>query len=123
MLTRQEVFNKVYQHFILEQNPHSVGSNGECRYRTPEGRKCAIGIFIPDDLYYEGLEGRTAITVLDEIGESIGLDPMDTNFLVDLQRCHDKSSLAKDGVFDQKREVFGFMLDLFAGKYNLTVPY
>ncbi len=29
-----------------------------CRYRSGDGRKCAVGIHIPDDMYHADLEGE-----------------------------------------------------------------
>lgn len=32
-------------------------NNGGCEYRTKDGRKCAIGVWIPDELYDPKMEG------------------------------------------------------------------
>lgn len=63
MLTLQGIFSKTYKH-ILQQGPALVAL-GMCNavpgaaqrsafrpmYRTPEGKSCAVGVHIPDELY------------------------------------------------------------------------
>lgn len=56
-LTLQEIFDKVAKH-LLTQNAQSI-AEGICRYRDPEGRKCAVGCLIPDACYLPSIEGRT----------------------------------------------------------------
>ena len=62
-LTIQEIkrFNhwlvdSVWNHFIAQDKPFAIDSKGLCRLRTEDGRKCAIGIFIPDSDYHVKLE-------------------------------------------------------------------
>jgi hypothetical protein len=48
----QDIFNKVSTH-LLEQNEKavtvcSVSGETSCRYKTPEGLKCAVGALIPE---------------------------------------------------------------------------
>lgn len=56
----QEIFDTVAKH-LLTQNARSVGSyfeTGGCRYRGPNGLKCAVGCLIPDELYDPEMEGH-----------------------------------------------------------------
>jgi len=56
MLTMQEIFDTVVQH-LLTQNEKSVDTfRGTCLYRTPDGKKCAVGALIPDDEYNVSME-------------------------------------------------------------------
>ena len=63
-LTIQEIkrFNhwlvdSVWNHFIAQDKPFAYNEDDKtCRLRTEDGRKCAIGIFIPDTIYFEELE-------------------------------------------------------------------
>jgi hypothetical protein len=64
-MTRQETFDLAAKH-LLTQNVRSEGDiivNGRkaptpgCRYRGPNGTKCAIGALIPDKYYEPNLEG------------------------------------------------------------------
>lgn len=96
MIDKQEIFDKAWDHFITNKSPRAIEA-GSCCYRTPEGKKCAIGIFIPDDLYYEEVakyEGQVFKVLPTHIKERIfpDYDPAeDTLFLIDLQHfCHDR---------------------------------
>lgn len=54
--TRQKHFNTVAEH-LLKQNAKAFAAF-RCAYRTPDGKKCAFGVLIPDELYSNKLEGR-----------------------------------------------------------------
>ncbi len=56
MSTPKDIFDRVSTH-LLAQNAVSEDEYGSCRLRSPEGRKCAIGSLVRDDLYDEELEG------------------------------------------------------------------
>jgi hypothetical protein len=56
-MTNQEIFDKVWNWFIRDNNPTSIQENF-CLYRGPNGAKCAAGILIPDSEYLEGMEPR-----------------------------------------------------------------
>jgi hypothetical protein len=97
-MNRQEVFNTVYAG-LLAQNARSTtqlsSSDGgtACRYRGDAGRKCALGLLIPDELYSVEMEGRGAVRLLEqfpEIAKALGAESrQDAIFLVSLQRVHD----------------------------------
>lgn len=57
-MTKQEIFNKVWQYFVVEKHPRSVEGD-LCYYRHPsgDGRRCAAGLFISDAEYRKSLEG------------------------------------------------------------------
>jgi hypothetical protein len=58
-MTNQEVFDKVWNHFIVEKNPRSISKYGiVCAYRGGAGAKCAFGLFIPDEEYLPEMEGK-----------------------------------------------------------------
>lgn len=53
-ITLQEIFNKAWQHFIVEENKPAVFRKDPrdtftCCYLTEDGRKCAIGLALPDN--------------------------------------------------------------------------
>lgn len=56
MLSPKDIYERVSTH-LLTQLAVSEDDNGSCRLRSPEGRKCAIGSLLRDDLYEPGLEG------------------------------------------------------------------
>lgn len=48
MITPQDIFNAAWNHFVLNDNPPAVDEDGDCCYLTADGRKCAVGLCIPD---------------------------------------------------------------------------
>jgi hypothetical protein len=50
MLSAKEIYERVSGH-LLTQRIVSEDENGSCRLRCVDGRKCAIGSLIRDDLY------------------------------------------------------------------------
>jgi hypothetical protein len=98
MLTNQEVFDRVAEHLLTQKQKAKDGLM--CKYRTEDGRKCAIGCLIPDDLYEERWEGLSLSP-----GEREEREKDSTDFAVmlaknvtgcysllrALQYCHDKS--------------------------------
>lgn len=48
-ITLQDIFNAAWQAFIVEDRPPAANSDGVCSYRTKDGRKCAIGLCIPEN--------------------------------------------------------------------------
>lgn len=51
-ITFQDIFDAAWQAFIVEDRPPGVTKDAAgytaCRYLTDDGRKCAVGLVIPD---------------------------------------------------------------------------
>lgn len=64
-MTNQELFDTVAAH-LLRQHARSTRpftqSPANCAYRGDGGRKCAIGVLIPDERYTVALEGQNVYT-------------------------------------------------------------
>jgi hypothetical protein len=89
-MTRQEIFDKVVSHFAVQRE--AAAEYWMCMYRTPDGRKCAIGALIPDEVYSKRLEDKSVGTLLLEfpdIMRASGLSDGDLCFLFALQDVHD----------------------------------
>ena len=89
-MTRQEIFDKVVAHFAVQRE--AAAEDGVCMYRTPDGRKCAIGALIPDEVYSQRLEDKSVGALLLEfpdIMRASGLSEGDLCFLFALQDVHD----------------------------------
>lgn len=85
-LSRTEIFKRVREH-LLTQNERAEDDYG-CRYRMPDGKRCAIGCLIPDSLYsteyeHEGIDSLPFV-LLEYLGGLYNED-----FLQDLQNVHD----------------------------------
>lgn len=53
-MNRQEIYNKIKTHLLKQGRRSQLVVNGfpsRCLYRGPEGLSCALGPFIPDEMY------------------------------------------------------------------------
>jgi hypothetical protein len=102
MLTPQAIYERVSQH-LLAQNAVSEDDNGSCRLRSAEGRKCAIGSLVRDDVYDSALEG-VGISYYRHAhdGELLralyashvnAYDPNVIDLLIELEQIHDDASV------------------------------
>ena len=115
-MTRQEIFDKVVAHFAVQRE--AAAEYGVCMYRTPDGRKCAIGALIPDEVYSKRLEDKSVGTLLLEfpdIMRASGLSGGDLRFLSDLQAVHDSCSLSNKPFLNY----FAHSMRLLADTYKL----
>lgn len=131
-LSKQDILDKVWQWFIIERNPQAVirdeYGGKACRYRmdeTPEcQQRCAIGIFIPDELYTPLVESQVDALlcggnsdrrkVVDHLFSIIDFEIPDMkHFLRNLQATHDMARSLED--FETK------LIEL-ASQYNLIGP-
>ena len=91
-MTKQSIFNQVWKHFVTNNQPLSY-SNGQCKYRGDQGAKCAVGLLIPDDIYYPALEGATVTSSkMFPVLRLLGLSDHIV-FLNELQDAHDDVAL------------------------------
>lgn len=94
MLSAQEVFDTVATHLLVQGKP-AHDHNNECRYRAPDGAKCAVGCLINDDEYKAQMESWN----VDHL-HSKGLLPfrlVEHKWLLsDLQVAHDGWSYDED---------------------------
>ena len=111
MLLKQEVFNKVWDHFITQKKPRGIKSSGGCGLRGMGNTKCAIGVLIPDEIYFPGMETMPLRSLLPLIGFT-EIDSHDFGFFNRLREEHDNSNL----------KTFRENLRTFARHYNLRVP-
>ena len=116
-MTRQEIFDKVVAHFAV-QGQEAAAEYGVCMYRTPGGRKCAIGALIPDEVYSRSLENKSVRTLLREfpdIMRASGLSGGDLRFLSDLQAVHDGCASSDEPFLNY----FSHRMRLLAATYKL----
>lgn len=86
MPTLQETFDAVVAH-ARRQKCKSIGLDGGCEYRAPNGRQCFVGALIPDEMYSPHMERKEATAtevcvVLNKLGHDVG-------FARRLQQVHD----------------------------------
>src|SRR5258708_3125935 len=86
-MTKPEIFAKVRRHLLSQNAKAFLPDSVTCAYRTPDGKKCAVGCLIPDKMYYPEMEGNGIGDLPWRFVEYFGEDNID--FLGDLQEIHD----------------------------------
>lgn len=123
-LTEQEIFDKVWNHFVVKKKPLSFVKNGDrsvqCLYRKNKTTKCAVGIFIPDEEYNAHPIEQDGVTeILKEYPRTAKiLSLVSGDFLSLLQGCHDDACDKTNSDYQTVRR----SLTKFANKYKLTMP-
>lgn len=90
----QEIFDTVAKH-LFKQGCRSVEDESlddpACLYRGPEGRMCAVGVLIPDELYDADMEYQNACYLIGKVGPPFpGWMKANETLLQDLQVTHDR---------------------------------
>lgn len=119
MKTKQEIFNHVVTSLRV-QNKKSIGHDGVCMYRGPNGTKCAAGWLLPDDKYTPSMECKAVHTPIfnyenTEITDafiSMGYGASELMLLRSLQTVHDSYPVDR---WESKFEDT-------AHEYELTMP-
>lgn len=86
-MTEQDIFDIVYPAMIKQGKP-AIDEKGNCKYRAPDGSKCAVGHLLEDDEYNPEIEGNS----VEEAGIAHLIPDRllpHVQFLVDLQHAHD----------------------------------
>lgn len=92
-MTKQEMFDKVAEHLLKQGGPAWDDKDGACKYRAPNGRKCAAGCLIPDNMYRKEWEGSAADCLRDR-DDRYPLDKLFNGmFARTLQNAHDDAVL------------------------------
>lgn len=114
--TAQDLFRKIWRWFVVDKKSLSRidGPGSPCKYRGPNGTKCAVGVVIPDRHYKASFddEGTLGLVLRDEdLGD---LQPH-LHMLERLQHLHDVA---------HSEAVFAKDLRAFAkhNKYGVRAP-
>lgn len=120
-MNNQQIFDTVWKHFVTN-NSRSGMHEGKCMLRTPDGRKCAAGILIPDDKYDPSLDDEQYQAEACWSERVAGLIRMDVVFLSELVDCHDRATsgmryaeLGFNGAIKEN-------LERLAEEYSLKIP-
>ena len=84
--TKQSIIDHIKTNF----KGKSINKSGQCMYRCDDGKKCAVGLFIPDDLYTYKIEGSDVFGVSHKL-RSDTWNPLSLVALEGLQTVHDSS--------------------------------
>jgi hypothetical protein len=129
-MDRQQIFNKAIKGILDQGGPSvtlnmSTGKLTSCRYRGPDGTKCAIGHLIDDEEYDPSMEGYSVtgeqfFKWQNKIEKMAELEP---SFLADLQAIHDNAVTST--LWKQEKFIAQFKLNArkFASSYNLRLEF
>lgn len=121
--TRQAAFDAVYEHFVAKGAPQSTAmKNGDrvCRYRTEDGKKCAIGVLVPEHMYSKAMEGLMASSLWFRGNLPYLSSEITPEFLDHLQQMHDQ--YWPETFHSTFTEWMRLSLERFAKAQNLKVP-
>ena len=90
----QDMFNRIWNHFIVEKNPRCLSHEQRCMYRNSKGEGCAIGIVLPDELVNDLVSTISGI-LYSNYNVSVWLDRCSRKFLCALQIWHDVDKIDK----------------------------
>ena len=86
-MTEQEIFDKVAKHLLDQGEPSVIGDS--CVYRGTNGRMCAAGVLIPDEVYSVEMEGKCFHSVAQKLPDSLSYLKENSFFVGELQELHD----------------------------------
>jgi len=96
--TKQSMFNKVWNHYVIEGNPYSVKAGTEFLskgvvnpYYSSGTYKSVVGLFIPNSLYSDNLEDYS-VTALFTLLKNRFTKDVSGSFLAELEEIHNSSS-------------------------------
>jgi hypothetical protein len=115
-MDNQTAFDIAYKGIIAQGGPSVMLKGGEtaCLYRGENGRKCAIGHLIPDEMYTSDMDGEySSLECAIQDSEIV----IDFEFALDLQTVHDSLSRSENFIEEFKVGMAGL-----AAQYNLKVP-
>ncbi len=117
-MTEQSIFNRVWQHFVVEKKSAGISEDGLCAYHGKNGSPCALGMFIPQDdiLSINSLPIAEVIRRCSAV--KMIFKDIDIRFLGELQNAHD-ASVAHKAKFHERIEK---ELVVVADINNLTIP-
>jgi transglutaminase/protease-like cytokinesis protein 3 len=114
-MTKQEMFNRVWQHAQKKQKSSNNEADGCLLRATKEAHcpvRCFVGVLIPDDRYNLNMESDS---LGPDVANAIGVDRRDAttvHFLTSLRSTHDNFPT----------NMWNYRLIILAEEFGLTVP-
>jgi hypothetical protein len=88
-MTKQEYFDLLVK-TSKEGGFPATSSYGGCYYRSPEGKKCTIGLLIPDELYNSTMEFEDITKIITYI---VPVDGFTVDDYCSVQSAHDDMAI------------------------------
>lgn len=130
VLTRQEMVDKVYKHFVVDVGKPSFEVVEDCHgrisclYRGPDGSKCAVGLFIPDEEYKSEFENTEVEVVADKVSVFPVTEEDFDLFICAFQDVHDDACQNSFGRSGDNHFIENFIthLSIFCTNWKLNYP-
>lgn len=90
----------IKDHITKEFKGKAMSKTGTCAYAMPDGRKCAVGLFLPDGHEAQG-SSHGIFNLLKRYPDLSPFMPLDTNALLGLQTVHDERLDSNDSLTAQ----------------------
>lgn len=88
--TKQDIIDNIKKEF---KGKGYSSIERKCQYRGDNGTKCAVGMFIPDELYNPQMDdGLNVSTLMLNFPGIESIMPLNLRGLIDIQNIHDKSN-------------------------------
>jgi hypothetical protein len=106
--------------YILHPENYSIlegaGLMTSCVYRHPQGKKCAIGMYIPDELYNSDWEGKNINSIYPSIKNVLPID--DKLFWNTLQQNHDECADSKKASNEDRKRCILIVADVYCPSFK-----
>ena len=128
MITLQQIFNAAWEEFIVKDNPPAIEYDKDiesyvCRYLTKDGKKCAVGLCLPDGLNTKCETFDDELTLIGLIDKYPQLFEFKDHQVPDFQeRLHDDLVDKQTGKWKYSKEVRKQEYVRIAKKYGLEIP-
>lgn len=107
-MTKQEYKELLIKTSLEGGFPCNIKGTMNCLYRSSEGKKCAVGLLIPDEKYKTSFEGSLLEYVVENgVGDNIPIG-LNIPILSSIQLCHDDQVTAI-----HRKELSGWDHNLF----------
>ena len=105
--TKKKMIEVIKQNF---KGKSYDSENDACMYRGPNGKKCVVGCFIPDDVEIDSGTNRSGVNLLLQQHPSLKpLMPLDEESLKWFQSFHDTDLCIDDSVEAQTKDLIGWV--------------
>ncbi len=119
---KQDFFNRAVAGLASQGFARSQ-SEGMCKYRGPDGKRCALGHLIADEVYQKNWDLTGSLVKPLEAVLGFAPGPHDARFFDQLQQAHDNSYGYDDaGLKVDRPETMKSNLRVFAEENELTIP-
>lgn len=117
-MTKEEFLLDTLEYYTADTTRRAVSETGFCRLKTIDGRKCALGRFIPDEIYDEAFEKFTVGDLIEGRILNDEIIDLDKQFLIKVQGLHDlygnwytEKGITELGKYKLDEIIEGFHLD------------